>query len=146
MWGIRSRFLFVYGLGLLSVFATSCDKHTRVPESEWRTLRSYEGKQWEVATSEAIYRVQRFAVTDSTLVLHDVSAIERYDTGSYPPGFKPSSEEYDLPITIPLGEVVSVELVETSGRRTTLLVLGIVAATTLVIVASLSRATISFGR
>jgi len=123
----RPTLWLALAVGVLAIFMMSCDRHTRIPSSQWENQESRAGDQWDVTTHEAIYRVQRFAATDSTVIIEEASEALYYAGEAYPPGLRRTGAQLELPMTIPYGEVKSIERVEFSGVRTTLLTVGIAA-------------------
>ena len=83
-------------------------------------------------TDGTMYRVQRFAVRDSTVILEEVSGAFLYDGARYPPGFRKADIKLEPPIIIPFREIKSIERVGISETRTTLAAVGILAVLTLV--------------
>jgi len=124
-------------LGFVLVFGTSCDKHTRIARSEWTDLEPGSEVTWEVRTSDAVYRVRRFAVTDSTMILEQISEVSYYQTANYSPGLRETPTKPNPPITLSFGEIESIKRVEPSTGRTVLLIGGVIGGVALIIYWSL---------
>jgi hypothetical protein len=123
---VRWNVALALSVGLVLTFAVSCAKNTMIPQTNWVDLDSSTGKKWEVKRKgDVMYRVQRFAVADSTMILEEVSEVLYYDWNAYPPGYKTRYTEFELPIKVPFSEITSIECVEGSGKGTTLGMLGI---------------------
>ena len=121
----QSNILLALVLGMTCLFAASCTKISMVPETGWRDLDSNSAKQWEVTTGDVMYRVRRFDVTDSTIVLREVSEVLSYDANASPPGFKRKDIKLDLPMTLSFAEIKTIRAVEVSEGRTILLAVGV---------------------
>ena len=100
---------------LLLILTASCTNYTNIPKSDWDSTSSDAAKQWEIKTSTTIYRVHRFVVTDSTIVLEDAT---RLDKNNYPANSFESIDNSELPIVLPLDDVVSIHGLERSSGQT----------------------------
>jgi len=130
-------------VGMTCLFAASCTKISMVPETGWRDLDSNSAKQWEVTTGDLMYRVRRFDVTDSTMVLREVSEVLSYDANAYPPWFKRKDIKLDLAMTLSFAEIKTIRAVEFSKGRTTLLAVGVVGVVAIVTAYLAAASTVS---
>ena len=87
-----------------------CSKAVNVPANKLAPSTDWEGL-YHVKTTTDQYTTRHFSVTDSTLVITKLGGSDkRYG-------------RIDLPITVPLGDVRSVEKLETHAGKTTILVI-----------------------
>jgi len=117
--------LLGFTFGLVLVVVTSCDKHTRIAQTSWADLDSVAGKRWEVKTTDAKYLVERFTVTDSTVVLDNVLESSSYDGERYSATRTWNKMRPHRPIVVSFGDIESIERVERSKTRTALLIVGV---------------------
>lgn len=105
----------------LGAATSACEHHVRVPASDYARIEQKVTDEWEIETQDAVYRVNWFTVTDSTLVILDAQWM-RLDAKQdrYPGNPVKSIDNPEVPIVLPLKDVKSVENVEFSWGRTTL--------------------------
>ena len=95
----------------LAFVAAGCSRAVRVPEGMLAPATAWEGL-YRVETTTDQFTTRQFSVTDSTLVITKLGGSDkRYGA-------------VDLPITIPMKEVRSVDRLETHAVNTYLVVLG----------------------
>jgi hypothetical protein len=127
--GLRSGKLRIPTIAILAVLhiaATSaCERHARVPASDYGDVEQDVQDEWEIETNDAVYRVNWFTTTDSTIVILDAqwkqfkSSYARYPVNSVTRVANP-----EVPIVLLRKDVVSVSRVEFSEGRTALAVGG----------------------
>jgi hypothetical protein len=127
-------------LVVLLLFATSCEKYTRYPPGTWSNFDSSASERWRIKTTEEVYLVRRFATTDSTVVIEELSQDdERYnlayrdatlDTPHH--GDVPALE---LPIAMSLAEVTSIERIGHDRVKEGFLVVGLTAVAVVAVLA-----------
>jgi hypothetical protein len=93
---------------VLICFLAGCTKTVRVPAEEITKLEPSNQKYLDVTTSDARFRVTRFSVNDTTLV---VEAVET-STSSYPSRNTQFDAPPYLPYPLPLSSIESVEQLE----------------------------------
>ena len=126
-------------LGFVLMLVTSCSTRTRIPQTEWQDLEWRTGSQWTVRTHHFTYRVQYFAVTDSTIILKEVSDIWYYERDADSSGHSTELSEVELPIVVPLKDVQTIERTAISEGRTFVAIVGI-SAFIIVVVALVAEA------
>ncbi len=89
---------------ILVCFVSACTKTVRVPETEFAQLTPKERTYLDVTTSDARYRVSRFAVNDSTLVVEAVQT----GTNTYPARNTNFDKPPYFPYPLPLSSIESV--------------------------------------
>jgi len=112
------------GIVLLAFFTTSCSRYTNIPKSDWDSISWDAASQLEIKTSTTVYRVHRFVVTDSTIILEDASRVHK---NNYPANSFEAIDSSELPIVLPFNEVLAVQCFERSRGRT--VVFGVVVGT-----------------
>ena len=122
----RSTLSLCTAIGTALVFVSSCTKAPKVPATDWHNLDSDSAKEWRVQTSDLIYRVQEFDMTDSTMILKRVSETLYYADDAYPPGPRHRDVTLQLPVTVPFDQIQSIERVGPSEGRTGLAAFGVV--------------------
>jgi len=118
----RTTRFMVFALATAVLFGTSCERYTRVPQSSWADVDSSGSKKWKITTSDRSYRVRRFTAVDSILVIQQLSRTPERHKSTYRTG-PPQDvvEPVELPIMLPFEDVVSVERIDISYKRTILL-------------------------
>ena len=112
-------------LCVTGLFAISCTKSVYVPPTSYDEVESSRAKHWRVKTTdEQTYWVERFTITDTTLVIEQASRLYTAPGETEPQNI----EESDLPIVLPLSEVAALERREISMTRTSLVVVPLVLA------------------
>ena len=100
--------------GFLLLLESSCAKSVPIPKADYRAADPAEkATYWLTTRGEHIYEFERFAVTDSTLIIIEVKS-----HGSHAPLFDMGKVE--TPVVIPWDDVVSFERRERSNLRTAL--------------------------
>jgi hypothetical protein len=96
---------------VVAFVVAGCSRAVRVPETKLAPSTTWDGL-YRVTTTTEQFTTRHFLLTDSTLVITKLGGSDkRYGA-------------VDLPITIPMKEVRSVDRLETNGANTLLVVLG----------------------
>lgn len=91
-------------------FLLACTRTAKVAPSEWGELKPQGNHHLVVTTAGARYQVEKYAMTDSTLVIEKVVP----PPGTYPARDEGFDQPPSLPLVIPLDQIESLEEV----RRT----------------------------
>ncbi len=104
--------LAIQALACVLLALPGCGEHERVPSSDYSNLDPDASKEWEVTSIDRTYRVRRFTVSDSTLILQDVLWVENRERDGYLTGARGKLEPSELPIVLRFEDVRSVRSVE----------------------------------
>jgi len=116
-------------LGAIVISTSSCTKYVPIPRSDWEASASDKAGVWKIKTATMVYSVQRFATTDSTVVLLEATAREIVGGASYPASATSAIQKSELPIVLRVESVESIERGGISKGRTVGAIFGIGAAT-----------------
>jgi hypothetical protein len=97
-------------------FLLACTRTANVAPSEWDELKPERNRHLVVTTAGARYQVEKYSMTDSTLVIEKVVP----SPGTYPARDEGFDQPPSLPLVIPLDQIQSLEEV----RRTSSALVG----------------------
>jgi len=114
---------------VLALLTGACDRHTRIPPSDYGEIEDHTTGDWLIEVEGATYRVRSFSVTDSTVIVEDAEWVEYPPTEQrYPAKLSKRVYRPDVPIVLPREDVMTVSRLEFSSGRTTLAALGMLLA------------------
>jgi len=100
----------------IAVLSISCTKTVQIPASQYESIDSDDSKYWRIRTTDGkLYSIKRFTVTDTAIVIQTLS---ESDASSGQEGAFDHVDRPELPLTLPLEMVESVESVDISKLRT----------------------------
>jgi hypothetical protein len=106
-------------------FTAACTKTVRVPEPDYGQLTPEKNRHLIVRTADARYQVERFTMTDSTLVIESI----RPAPNTYPARDEGFDQPSYIPYAVPLDSIESISQVRRpSGATGPLLFVGCVVA------------------
>lgn len=103
----RTLFVRIAGVIALVCFLPACSVKTRIPASEFSKVEPGKRVVLDVKTPDAHYRVTRFSVTDSTLVIEGIA-----EGGNTYPSTTHLSVPDSLPYELPLREIASMQRIQ----------------------------------
>jgi hypothetical protein len=111
------------------LLTVSCTEYNRVARSDWDSASLNSPADWKIETTTMIYTAKEFMTTDSTLIVTAASRVELVGGTNYPGNSTRGITNSELPIVLPLDDVVSIEQGQFSKGHTVAAVLGVTAAT-----------------
>ncbi len=110
----------------LVAVTSACERQARVPDSDYEGGEQKGADEWVIETQDAIYRVNWFTTTDSTIVIMDAQWKElKSSYYRYPANAVTRVANPEIPIVLLRKDVVSVSHVELSKSRTALALGGV---------------------
>ena len=117
----RFRALTALVVAALLAVTSACEHQARVPDSDYEGVEQKGTDEWAIETNDAIYRVNWFTTTDSTIVIMDAQWKELKSSYSrYPASPVTRVANPEVPIVLLRKDVVSVSRTEFSKGRTAL--------------------------
>jgi hypothetical protein len=106
----RAGFRRIVTLCVAVVFLSACTKSTHVSPHQLDDADRESAREWHVTmVDNRIYWVDAFTVTESTIVIEKATRLYKNSYDRFPKYLK----ERDLPVVLPLDQVVSIEKIET---------------------------------